>query len=100
EESADHEHVTPPAGLSLLGFIPDAAMRAELERLLTPFGNRISFVDTLSQAAATSARGTFAAVLAVASSADALAAAPGQRTPILALASGEDNLPAGADSVL
>jgi signal transduction histidine kinase/HPt (histidine-containing phosphotransfer) domain-containing protein len=100
EEGHEGEPVTPPTGLSLLGYVPDAAMRAELDRLLAPFGNRIVFMDSLAQAAATSARGSFAAVLAIASAADALAAAPGQRTPILALAASDENLPAGSDSVL
>jgi signal transduction histidine kinase/HPt (histidine-containing phosphotransfer) domain-containing protein len=94
------EQVTPPSGLSLLAYIPDASMAAKIAQMLSPFGNRITFVDSLAQAVAMSARGNFAAVLTAAGSADALAAAPGQRMPILGLVSSDERAPNGADQAL
>ncbi len=100
EEASTEEPVTPPAGLSLLGYVPDIAMRTILTQLLSPFGNRVTYADTLAQAVAMSARGNFAAALTTAAHVDALAAAPGQRMPILGLVSSDERLPDGADAVL
>jgi signal transduction histidine kinase/HPt (histidine-containing phosphotransfer) domain-containing protein len=100
EEIAHPESVVPPSGLSLLAFAPDAAMRTVLTQLLSPFGNRITFAESLAQAVAMSARGNFAAIVAPAGVVDALAAAPGQRMPILALTGGDERLPDGADEIL
>ena len=99
-ETRDEEQVTAPSGLSLLAYLPDDPTCASIERLLTPFGNAITLASTLAQAATISSRGGFALVITSAANADALAAAPGQRTPILALATTEERPPGGADAIL
>ena len=99
-ENPDEEHVAAPNGLSVLIYLPDDPTRSSMERLLTPFGNAITLATTLAQAATISSRGGFALVITSAASADGLAATPGQRTPILALATNEERPPDGADAVL
>jgi signal transduction histidine kinase/HPt (histidine-containing phosphotransfer) domain-containing protein len=99
-EKLDEEQVAAPSGLSLLIYLSDDPTRSSIERLLAPFGNAITLASTLAQAATISSRGCFAVVITSAASADALAATPGQRTPILALNSNEDRPPDGADAVL
>jgi HPt (histidine-containing phosphotransfer) domain-containing protein len=99
-ENRDEVQVTAPSGLSLLVYLPDDPTRSSIERLLTPFGNAITLAGTLAQAATISSRGGFALIITSATSADALAATPGQRTPILALTTNEELLPGGADAVL
>lgn len=94
------EDVPPPGGLAILAWLEDTATRAMLDHMLTPFGNRITFAASLAEAAAQSARGGFAIVIAAAPAVDALAVAPGQRTPILALAGSDARTPDGADGVL
>jgi signal transduction histidine kinase/HPt (histidine-containing phosphotransfer) domain-containing protein len=100
EETGTMEPVTPPSGLSLLAYLPDGPIRTSIAQLLSPFGNRITFADTLAQALAMSSRGNFAAVLAAGGGVDALASAPGQRIPILGVVSYQERLPDGADGVL
>ena len=100
EDSTAEDHVTPPSGLSLLAYLPDAAMRSAIERLLAPFGNSVSMAETLAQAVTMSTRGGYALIVTAAASVDAFAAAPGQRTPILALATAEERNPNGADGLL
>ncbi len=100
--AAEHdnaEDVPPPRGLSILAFVPDEAAGA-LDRVLTPFGNRIDYAESLSDAAGKSARGKYAIIVACVESTDALAALPGQNTPILALRRPEDRQPDGADTIL
>jgi signal transduction histidine kinase len=100
EENANDEHVTPPSGLSLLTYLPDESMRIEIGSMLQPFGNSVTNASSLSDAVTMSTRGGFALIVATASSVDAFAAAPGQRTPILALATPEERHPDGADVIL
>jgi HPt (histidine-containing phosphotransfer) domain-containing protein len=97
EEPASDERVTPPSGLSILAYLPDETMRTAIDRLVPPFGNSIVHADTLAQAVTMSTRGGYSIVIAVAASVDALAAAPGQCTPILALARTDEGSPDGAD---
>jgi signal transduction histidine kinase/HPt (histidine-containing phosphotransfer) domain-containing protein len=99
-ENRDEEQVTAPNGLSVLIYLPDDPSRSSIESLLTPFGNAITLAGTLAHAATISSRGGFALVITSAASADALAATPGQRTPILALTTIEERPPDGADAVL
>ena len=99
-ENRDEEQVTAPSGLSLLIYLPDDPTRSSIERQLTPFGNAITLATTLAQAATISSRGSFALIITSAASADALAATPGQHTPILALTANEERPPRGADAVL
>ena len=99
-DNRDEEQVTAPSGLSVLIYLPDDPTRSSIERQLTPYGNAITLANTLAQAATISSRGGFALVITSAASADALAATPGQHTPILALTTNEEDHPAGADAVL
>jgi HPt (histidine-containing phosphotransfer) domain-containing protein len=94
------DDVAPPGGLSILAWIEDTASKATLDSVLTPFGNRITFAASLVEATALSTRGAFSLVIAGANAVDALAATPGQRTPILALAASDERQPDGADGVL
>ena len=100
DENDQGEPAAPPSGLSLLVLPPDAAVLATLERLLTPFGNRIARADSLAQAATMSARGDFTLIISAASKVDALASTPGQRTPILALVARDERPPNGADGMV
>ena len=84
-ETPETERTVAPSGHNLLILTHDAADRATFERLLSPFGNRLTFAENLAQAAAMSARGDFTLILAAAADVNMLAATPGQRTPILAL---------------
>jgi HPt (histidine-containing phosphotransfer) domain-containing protein len=100
DEPADDERVAPPAGLTVLTFLPSAAVQSALERLLIPFDNTIVRAETLAEAITMSARGGYSIIVACAPSVDALAAAPGQRTPILALAAADEASPGSADFVV
>ncbi len=90
----------PPVNLQLLVLARDPAMRAMLDRMLTPFGNRITFAENLGQASTIAARNSFDAILSTASQVDSLSATPSQRTPILALAAWDERPPTGASHVL
>ena len=96
-ETASDECATPPTDLAILAYLPDETMRSEIDRLLTPLGNSVVHAATLAQVVTMSARGGYSIVIAGAASVDALAAAPGQRTPILALAAADEASPSGAD---
>lgn len=90
----------PPSGMSLLAYAPEASMRMSLERLLNPFGNRITFKNTIADTIAAAETNTYALVLAAGDGIDALAEAPQFVTPILALVPHDVRAPQGADSVL
>jgi signal transduction histidine kinase/HPt (histidine-containing phosphotransfer) domain-containing protein len=94
------ESAAPPVALQLLVLARDPSMRAAIDRMLTPFGNRLTFAENLGQASTISARNTFDAILATASHVDSLSATPSQRTPILALAAWDERPPSGASHVL
>ena len=94
------EPAAPPVNLQLLVLARDPAMRAMLDRMLTPFGNRITFAENLGQASTIAARNSFDAILSTASQVDSLSATPSQRTPILALAAWDERPPTGASHVL
>jgi len=63
-QSDNSESVAPPVALQLLVLARDPAMRATIDRMLTPFGNRITFAENLGQASTISARNSFDAVFA------------------------------------
>ncbi len=94
------ESAAPPVALQVLVLARDQAMRAAIDRMLTPFGNRLTFADNLGQASTISARNTFDAILSTAGHVDSLSATPGHRTPILALAAWDERPPTGASHVL
>ena len=99
-QTENNESVTPPVALQLLVLARDPAMRATIDRMLTPFGNRITFAENLGQASTISARNSFDAILSTAGQVDSLSATPSQRTPILALAAWDERPPTGASHVL
>src|SRR5262249_10920433 len=99
-EGPDTEEANPPRGLSLLVYLSDGPTRTMIERLLVPFGNRVAFAANLAQAVTMAGRNGFSGVIAQASGVDAIAAAPGQRTPILAICSRDDRPPPGGNGVL
>ncbi len=90
----------PPGGLSLLISSADEAVRQQLGNLLEPFGNRLTFAESTAAAIAAASRERFDAVIVSAADADTLAAAPGVRSPLLALISGSMRSPHGAGEVL
>ncbi|HKD20819.1 MAG TPA: ATP-binding protein [Rhizomicrobium sp.] len=83
----------PPWGLSVLAWCADEGARDALTNMLEPFGNRMVFAETLSEAAATAGREDFDVVIVDANDADSLAAAPGMRAPILAIVAGGARAP-------
>ncbi len=99
-QTDNSESVPPPVALQLLVLARDPTMRATIDRMLTPFGNRITFAENLGQASTISARNSFDAILSTAGQSDSLSATPSQRTPILALAAWDERPPAGAAHVL
>lgn len=100
EEPASDERVTPPSGLSILAYLPNQATRTAFDRLVPPFGNSMVHAESLAQAVTMAARGGYSIIIASAASVDALAAAPGHRTPILAVAEADERSPDGADAVV
>ena len=100
DDNAHTGTAAPPSGLALLAYVPDAAMRSNLERLLTPFGNRITFKQTLTDIVTAAEHNNYALILAAGDGADALAEMPQQSAPILALIAHDTRAPQGADSIL
>lgn len=96
-EWASEEQVEPPTNLAVLAYLPNEDMRTSVDRMLTRFGNSVVHSGTLAQALTMSARGGYSIVIASGASVDSLAAAPGQRTPILALVAADETSPNGAD---
>jgi len=95
------ENLLPaPTGLSLLLFAHDDVANRQLANLLEPFGNQIHVAISIADAVAHAGRGGFDAILVAAADADTLAAAPGNKTPILALLKGGERAPACADEML
>jgi HPt (histidine-containing phosphotransfer) domain-containing protein len=94
------EPISAPGGLMLLVLARDPAIRTAITRMLTPYGNRLTFAENLGQASTISARNSFDVILSTAGHADSLAASPAQRTPILALAAWDERPPTGATLVL
>jgi two-component system, sensor histidine kinase len=100
ETAAVAADAPPPWGLSVLVWCADEALRASLVNMLEPFGNGLVVAETLSQATAIAGRSQFDVVLADAIDADSMAAAPGVRTPILAVMSPGMRLPAAVSDSL
>ncbi|MBV9991776.1 MAG: Hpt domain-containing protein [Alphaproteobacteria bacterium] len=94
------DNLPAPTGLSLLIFAHDEVADRQLAGLLEPFGNEIEFAVSIADAVARASRGGFDAILAAASDADTIAAAPGSKAPILALIKGGERAPACADELL
>lgn len=100
DESDITESGTPPSGLFILALVADSATSTSLEHLLAPFGNRVTVATELAEAVRMTVRGRFSLIIASGAGVDALAALPGQHTPILALAGAGERQPDGANTVL
>jgi signal transduction histidine kinase/HPt (histidine-containing phosphotransfer) domain-containing protein len=98
--AAGADALPAPRGLSFLVFAHDDVANCALANLLEPFGNDVQIAQSTADAVARASRGGFDVILAAASDADTLAAAPGSRAPILALLKGGERAPACADEML
>jgi len=92
--------VVPPAGRSLLLYLPVAAVADRTTRLLEPFGNRVVQAETLAQAQELANREHFDAIIAGAGDIDMLAAAPGVSTPLIAILLRGGRAPASTKNLL
>ena len=77
--------LAPPTGLSLLLFLPNPAVADAVESLLEPFGNRVERAENLADAETLAREENFDAIITGAGEADMLAAAPGAKTPLIAI---------------
>jgi signal transduction histidine kinase/HPt (histidine-containing phosphotransfer) domain-containing protein len=90
----------PPWGLSLLVWLADETVRAQIGNMLEPFGNRLVFASNLPDATALAGRENFDGIIAGAADADSMAAAPGVKAPILAVVWQGTRLPAAVNEVV
>lgn len=90
----------PPSGLTFLIALPDLTTRTQIADLLEPFGNRLIFAPTVSDAVALAAREAFDAVIVNGGDADSVAAAPGVNAPLLAILTSGTRMPVAASEVL
>ena len=88
-----------PKYLAVLIFAEDATSR-HVASALQPFGNTVKIAATLADAVMSASRGNYDVIIAAASDTDTLAAAPGVRTPILALVRGSERTPTCANGLL
>jgi len=89
-----------PTGLAILAFAHDDAGNKQLANYLEPFGNTVQIAESIADTVLRAGRNSFDIVLVAASDADTIAAAPGMRSPILALLRGGDRAPTCADALL
>jgi len=89
-----------PSGLSILVFAHDDDSNRHLVHLLEPFGNHILIAKNLADAILRAGRSTCDIILTAAADADTLAAAPGIKSPIIALMRGGERAPTCADALL
>jgi signal transduction histidine kinase/HPt (histidine-containing phosphotransfer) domain-containing protein len=90
----------PPSGLSLLLYLPDPVAADGIESLLEPFGNRVVRVEDLAEAEEQASRQKFDVVITGAGEADMLAAAPGAKTPLIAILLRGNRAPHSTGNVL
>ena len=95
----ESEHAAP-AGLSFLMVLRTKAIVDGLAGMVEPFGNRVIRAESLADAAERASREHFDAIIACASDADMLAAAPGVKAPLIAVLLRGDRAPAATDTVL
>jgi HPt (histidine-containing phosphotransfer) domain-containing protein len=89
-----------PTGLSLLLYLPLAAMSEAIAHFLEPFGNRVIRAESLAEAQEDANREHFDAIIAGAGDADMLAAAPGANVPVIAILLRGNRLPSSTTNVL
>ncbi len=90
----------PPSGLSLLMFLTDPVAADGIESLLEPFGNLVVRAESLAEAEELSSRQDFDAIITGAGEADMLAAAPGAKTPLIAILLRGNRAPHATNNVL
>jgi signal transduction histidine kinase len=96
----DNDTTPPPSGLSLRVFVEDGEAHRQLARALEPFGNRLVLARTAAEAIARAGREHFDVIIVGAEDVDMLAAAPGVKSPILALLSRGERAPVCAKEVI
>ena len=89
-----------PHGIALLIFAPAPNVAPQIANLLEPFGNRVVIAASAADAARHASQEHFDAIIASASDADLLAAAPGVKAPLIAVLLRGDRAPAATDIVL
>jgi signal transduction histidine kinase/HPt (histidine-containing phosphotransfer) domain-containing protein len=89
-----------PAGLSLLMFLRTPAIGDSVAGMVEPFGNRVVKAGSMAEAVERAAKEHFDAIIACASDADMLAAAPGMKAPLIAVLLRGDRAPAATDTIL
>jgi signal transduction histidine kinase/HPt (histidine-containing phosphotransfer) domain-containing protein len=87
----------PPWGLDVLVWAGDDNVRLQLAHMLEPFGNRLDFAASVAEALAKAGKTNFDAVIASATDADSIVAAPGVKAPVLALVQSGMRKPAAAN---
>jgi signal transduction histidine kinase/HPt (histidine-containing phosphotransfer) domain-containing protein len=93
-------HQAAPSGLSLLLFLRTPELTDPLVRLLEPFGNRLVRADSMAEAVERAGKDRFDVIITGAGDADMLAAAPGAKTPLVAVMLRGDRAPAATDVAL
>jgi len=89
-----------PTGLSAIVFAHDEEANRQIANLLEPFGNRVRIARSLADAILLAGRSSCDIILVAAADADTLAAAPGIKSPIVALMRGGERAPTCADALL
>jgi len=89
-----------PTGLSLLLYLPLAAMSETIAHFLEPFGNRVIRAQSLAEAQEHANREHFDAIIASAGDADMLAAAPGAEVPVIAILLRGNRVPSSTTHVM
>jgi signal transduction histidine kinase/HPt (histidine-containing phosphotransfer) domain-containing protein len=100
EPSETEGQLPPPTGLSLLFYLPNPVVADAAARLLEPFGNHVVRADSLAEAEERANNEHFDAIIARASDADMLAAAPGAKVPLIAILLRGGRVPAATNNVL
>ncbi len=100
EPRENENPAVPPAGRSLLLYLPVTAVADATARLLEPFGNLVVQAETLAEAQELANREQFDAIIAGASDIDMLAAAPGIATPLIAILLSGGRAPASTKNLL
>jgi signal transduction histidine kinase/HPt (histidine-containing phosphotransfer) domain-containing protein len=89
-----------PQGLSVLIAVSATDVATALTHMLEPFGNRVAVASGTADAAGRAGREHFDVLIAGTDEADLLAAAPGNKAPILAVVMRGDRTPDAATGIL
>ena len=90
----------PPWGLRVLVWSGEEAMCVQIAHMLEPFGNRLDFAASVTEAITLAGRGGFDAIIASAADADSIAVSPGGKAPLLALILSGAHKPAAASRAI